>query len=246
MKARSWLAATVLGALLVPAASRAQGIEGRFSIAFQAGTQSELGGDLLKGATGTIFGGKPVTWNSVSYKDVYAPDVRLQGFVGYGLSDRLEIIARGTYYKADGTAVEVGQLEEDPVYVFFDDYGEYEEAGAELGLRFYIAAAGRLKSYVAPIVGARWLSETYVSYEVPEAGSAIRNVPLHEKSTVPVFGLDIGFNFDLGEHFFVGVDTGLRYQGAPKGADGLSGFPQIDDSDGRWSAPVSATIGVRF
>jgi hypothetical protein len=246
MKARSWLAATVLGALLIPAASRAQGIEGRFTIAFQGGTQSELGGDLLKGATGTVFNGKALTLDAQSYKDVYASDLRLQGLAGYGLSERLEIIARGTYYKADGTALEVGRLEGDPVYVFFDDYGEYEEVGAELGLRFYIAAAGRLKSYVAPVVGVRWLSETYVSFEVPDAGSAIRNMPLHEKSTVPVFGLDIGFNFDLGEHFFVGVDTGLRYQGAPDGADGLPGFPQIDDSDGRWSAPVSATIGVRF
>ena len=26
----------------------------------------------------------------------------------------------------------------------------------------------------------------------------------------------------------------------------LPGLPQIDDSDGRWSAPVSATIGLRF
>jgi hypothetical protein len=246
MKARSCLAAMVLGALLTPAASRAEGLEGRFSIAFQAGTQSELAGDLLKGATGTLFNGKPVSLDSKRYRDVYEPDLRLQGFLGYGLGERIEIIARGTYYKADGAAIEVGQLEEDPVYVFFDDYGEYEEVGVELGLRFYIAAAGRLKSYVAPIVGARWLSETYVSFEVPDAGSAIRNVPLHQKSTVPVFGLDIGFNFDLAEHFFVGVDTGLRYQGPPKGADGLPGFPQIDDSDGRWSAPVSATIGLRF
>jgi hypothetical protein len=245
MKARSWLAATILGVLLSPAASRAEGLDGRFSIAFQAGTQSELGGDLLKGATGTLFD-KPVRLDSKSYKDVYAPDWRLQAFLGYGLSERVEIIVRGTYYKADGTAVEVGQLEENPVYVFFDDYGDYEEVGAELGLRFYIAAAGRLKSYVAPIAGARWLSETHVSFEVPEAGSAIRNVPLHQKSTVPVFGLDIGFNFDLAEHLFVGVDTGLRYQGAPKGTDGLPGLPQIDDSDGRWSAPVSATIGLRF
>jgi hypothetical protein len=246
MKVRSWLAATVLGALLSPAVSRAEGLEGRFSIAFQGGTQSELGGDVLKGATGTTFNGKALTLDSKSYKDVYAPDLRLQGFVGYGLSERVEIIVRGTYYKADGTALEVGTLEEYPVYVFFDDYGEYEEVGVELGLRLYIAAAGRMKSYIAPVVGARWLTETYVSFEVPDAGFAIRNVPLHEKSTVPVFGLDLGFNFDLGEHFFVGVDTGLRYQTAPSQANGLPGFEPIDDSDGRWSAPVSGTIGVRF
>ena len=245
MKARSWLAATVLGALLSPAASRAQGVEGRFSLAFQGGTQSELAGDVLKGTTGTLID-KPVTLDSKRYRDVYEPDLRLQGLLGYGISERVEIIARGTYYKANGTALEVGRLEDAPIYAFFDPYGEYEEVGVELGLRYYIAATGRLKSYVAPIVGARFLSETYVTFEVPDAGSAIRNVPLHEKSTVPVFGLDLGIIFDLGEHFFVGVDTGLRYQGAPKGADGLAGFPQIDDSDGRWSSPVVASIGLRF
>jgi len=245
MKARSWLAATVLGALLSPAALQAEGLEGRFSIAFQGGTQSELAGDLLKSTSGTLID-KPVTLESKRYRDVYAPDLRLQGLLGYGISERVEIIARGTYYKADGTALEVGTLNDNPVYAFFDPYGEYEEAGVEVGLRFYIAAAGRLKSYIAPIAGARFLSETYINLEVPDAGSAIRNVPFHEKSTVPVFGLDLGFTFDLGEHFFVGVDTGLRYQVAPTQADGLAGFPEIDDSDGKWSSPVVASIGVRF
>jgi hypothetical protein len=246
MKARSWLAATVLGALLSPAVSRAEGLEGRFSITFQGGTQSELSGDLLKGTTGTIFNGKTVTLDSKRYRDVYDPDLRLQGLLGYGISERVEIIARGTYYKANGTALEVGRLEDAPIYAFFDPYGEYEEVGAELGLRLYIAAAGRMKSYVAPIVGARWLTETYVTFEVPDAGSAIRNVPFHEKSTVPVFGLDLGFTFDLGEHFFVGVDTGLRYQTAPSQFDYLEDLATIDDSDGRWTAPVVASVGVRF
>jgi hypothetical protein len=177
---------------------------------------------------------------------VYAADLRFQGFLAYGLGERVEIIARGSYYKADGTAVEVGTLDDDPVYAFFDPYGEYEEVGGELGLRFYIAAAGRLKSYVAAVAGARFLTETYFALEVPDAGTAIRNVPLHEASTVPVFGLDLGFTFDLGEHLFVGLDTGIRYQTPPTEANGLAGLEQIDDSGGRWSAPVSATIGVRF
>jgi len=245
MKARSWLAATVLGALLSPAAVRAEGLEGRFSVAFQGGTQSELGGDLLKGTTGTLFD-EPLTLDSKSYRDVYAPDLRLQGLLGYGIGERVEIIARGTYYKAEGTTLEVGRLGELPVYAFFEPYGEYEEVGVELGVRFYISAVGRLKSYVAPIAGARFLSETYVTLSVPDAGSAVQNVPFHGESTVAVFGLDLGFSFDLGEHVFVGVDTGLRYQGAPSQANGLPGLEPIDDSDGRWSAPVVASIGVRF
>ena len=58
----------------------------------------------------------------------------------------------------------------------------------------------------------------------PTPGSSIQNVPFHEKSTVPVVGLDLGFTFDLGEHVFVGLDTGLRYQGPPSSLDGLEGL----------------------
>src|SRR5512139_3682115 len=129
MKARSWLAATVLGGLLSPAASGAEGLEGRFSIAFQGGTQSELAGDLLKGTTGTAFG-KPITLDSARYRDVYGPDLRLQGVVGYGVGAKLELIARGTWYQAEGTAIEIGKLEDKVVYALFDPYGEDEEVGA--------------------------------------------------------------------------------------------------------------------
>jgi hypothetical protein len=245
MKARTWLAATVLAGLLAPAAYGAEGIKGRFSITFQVGTQSEVSGDLLKAASGTAFG-KPITLKSSRYRDVYAPDLRLQGVVGYGVGDKLEVVARGSWYKANGTAIEIGTLEDKKVYAVFDPYGEYEEAGAEVGLRYYISAAARLKSYVAPIVGARWLQATYITLSAPDAGSAIENVPFQKKGTVPVFGADLGFSFDFGTHFFVGMDTGIRYQPAPPQANALPGLEQMDDSDGKWYAPVAVSVGVRF
>ena len=129
------------------------------------------------------------------------------------------------------------------MFAFFD---HYEEVGFEVGLRYYISTAGRLKSYVAPVVGARSVNEVLVSFSIPDAGSAILNVPFNEKSTVPVFGLDLGFTFDLGGHLFVGVDTGLRYQAAPSQFDELESLPAIDDSSGQWTAPVVASVGVRF
>jgi len=242
MKAHTWLTAMVLAALLAPGVARAEGLEGRFTVAFQGGTESILAGDLVKGTEGSLIG-KPVTIESKGYKDVYAPDLRLQGLLGYGIGERTEIIVRGTWYEADGTGLEVGTSNGNPVFAFFDPY---EEVGFEVGLRFYISTAGRLKSYVAPVVGARFLSEVLVSFSVPDAGSAILNVPFSQKSTVPVFGLDLGFTFDLGSHFFVGVDTGLRYQTAPSQFDALEGLAGIGDSDGRWTAPVVASIGVRF
>ena len=242
MNARRWRTATVLAALLAPGVAGAEGLEGRFSLAVQAGTQTEIAGDLLKGAQGTLIG-KPVAIDSKRYRDVYAGDLRLQGLLAYGVGERTEVIARATWYDADAVGVEVGTSNGNPVFAFFDPS---EEVGFEVGLRYYISAAGRLKSYVAPVVGARVQSEVLVSFSVPDAGSAILNVPFSEKSTVPVFGLDLGFTFDMGKHFFVGVDTGLRYQTAPSQFDYLEGLATIDDSDGRWTAPVVASIGVRF
>jgi hypothetical protein len=242
MKARIWLTATVLAALLAPGVVQAEGLRGQFKVAFQAGTESMLGGDLIEGGQGSLLG-KPVTIESKSYRDVYAPDLRLQGLLGFGIGERTEIIARGTWYEAEGTGLEVGTSDGNPVFAFFEPY---EELGFEVGLRFYISAAGRLKSYVAPVVGARSVREVLVSFSVPDAGSAILNVPFNQKSTVAVFGFDLGFTFDLGSHFFVGVDTGLRYQTAPGQFDELEGLPVIDDSTGQWTAPVVASIGVRF
>jgi hypothetical protein len=245
MKARSWLTATVVAGLLAPGAAHAQGIEGQFSIAFQAGTLSEIAGDLMKSTQGTLVG-KPVTIDSKRYRDVYAPDLRLQGQIGYGVGRRVEIVARGTYYKANGTAVEVGTFDGVPLAVYFEPYGVYEEVGFEVAVRYYIGTTGRLKSYFGPAVGVRLLSEVLVTFSANEASSSIQNVPFSEESTVPVFGLDLGFTFDLSDHFFVGLDSALRYQTAPTPFEPLAGLSQFNDSDGRWSAPVVASVGVRF
>jgi hypothetical protein len=243
MKARCWLVAAAV-VILLPAAARAQGLAGRFTIAAQVGTQSEVSGDILQSATGSLFD-KPVTIDSVRYRDVYAPDLRLQALIGYGFGERTEIIGRATWYEAEWTGVEAGNLDGDALFAFFEPYN-YEELGFEIGVRYYLATQSRLKSYVAPIVGVRFLHEILVSYSVQDAGSSVRFVPFSKEGAVPVFGLDIGFTFDLGERLFVGMDTGIRYQTAPGEFDYLPGLGAVDNSGGRWSAPVVAVLGVRF
>jgi len=243
MNVRGGRTAAVLLALLAPAGAGAQDLKGSFTVAFQAGTQSELAGDLLKGASGSLLG-KATTIDSLRYRDVYNPDLRLQGLLGYGVGERVEIVARAGWYETDAAqGLEAGARDGNPVYAYF---GSHEEVGFEVGLRYYISAAGRLKSYVAPVAGARFVSEVLVSFSVPDAGSALLNLPFSQKDTVPVFGLDLGFTFDLSSKVFVGIDTGLRYQAAADPFEGLEGLPGFENSDGRWTAPVVASIGVRF
>jgi hypothetical protein len=243
MKARCWLVTAAVLSLL-PAAARAQGLTGRFTIAAQVGTQSEVSGNILQSATGTLLD-RTVTIDSVRYRDVYAPALRLQLLLGYGIGERTEIVARTSWYESEWTGVEAGNLDGDPLFAFFEPFN-YEELGFEVGFRYYLASQARLKSYIAPVVGVRFLNEILVSYSAQEAGSSIRFIPFSKEGAVPVFGLDIGFTFDLGERFYVGMDTGIRYQSAPGEFDYLPGLGALDDSSGRWSAPVVAVLGVRF
>jgi len=242
MRARCWLVAATL--VVLPEAVSAQGIAGRFTIAAQIGTQSEVSGNMLQSAQGTLFD-QPISIDSKRYRDVYAPALRLQGLFGYGVGERTEVVAKAGWYKADATRLVAGTLAGEELVVGFEPYS-YEEVGIEVAFRYYLSTQGRLKSYIAPVGGVRFLHEILVAFSAQAAGSSIQNVPFSQKGAVAVFGADIGFTFDLGEHFLIGVDTGIRYQGPAKQYDYLLGLTQIDDSDGRWTAPVVAVVGLKF
>jgi hypothetical protein len=242
MKAGFWVTAAVAATLLASGTARAEGLQGRFSVAVQVGTETQLGGDFVKGTSGTLYD-KPVTIDTKRYKDVYSPDWRFQGLVGYGVGSQVEAFVRGSYYKADSPGVEVGQMDGKTLYAYFTPY---EEWGIEGGVRYYLSARTRLKSYVAPVVGARFLERVVVDLYAPDAGTSVRNLPYLEAGTVAVLGMDIGFSFDLGDHAYVGVDTGVRYQLKPTPYPPPSGLPGFNDADGRWTAPVVAALGVRF
>lgn len=242
MKALRLLTPAILALLVAPGAALADGLAGRFSIAFQAGTQSEISGDVTAATQGTLLD-KPATILAKSYKDVYRPDLRLQGLLAYGVATKLELVLRGSYYKAVNKGLEVGTYDGHTMYGFF---GDYKEVGGELVLRYYIAPQSRLKSYLGPIIGLRHVDRVLLSLEVPDAGTAVRNLPFTNSGNLAVFGADLGFAFDFTPNLYLGVDTGLRYQTAPDALGSLSGLAGYDAGSGRWTAPVSATLGVRF
>jgi len=244
MKARSWLLTAVVVAVLPPFGYGAEGLQGKWNVAAQVGTQSEVAGNMMQSAEGTLVG-QPITIDSQRYRDIYAPNWRFQFLLGFGVSARSEVIARVSYYKANAAGVEAGTLSDKKLLAFFEP-NAYKGAGLEVGYRYYLASQTRLKSYLAPVVGVRFVDEILLTLAAQEAGTSISNIPFSQKSTVPVFGLDIGFTFDLGKTWYVGMDTGLRYQTAPKQFDYLLGLTKIDDSDGRWTAPVVVVIGARF
>jgi len=234
-------------AAAVPAG--AEGLEGRFTLAVQGGLDSEISGTVLSPVNGTLFE-LPVVIDQRSWRETFEPgrpggpgQMRAQILLGYGVTQSGEIIARGSYYQMESPGIQVGTVAGDPLFAFLDPY---EEWGVEIGYRFYLSSQARMKSYVAPVAGARFLDRVLLGLQAPDRGSSISNIPHFKASTVATFGVDLGFSIDLTDSFYLGLEALLRYQTRPVAGTTAPGLNGINDDGTRWSAPVVLTVGVRF
>jgi hypothetical protein len=244
MSFRHTLLAAAAVAVLVPSTSRAEGIEGRWSLSFQGGTDIELSGNVHEGGTGTVLG-LPTSVQARSFGDVYDPGFRGQAAIGYGIGPKSELFLRGSYYKTSSSTLQVGTV---AGLVLNADFADYEEWGAEVGYRYYFSADQAFKPYVALAGGLRFVSELPSTFSVPAAGVVLSDVPFYDSSTVGVFGGDLGFSYDVSPSVALGLEAGLRYQTSLSDIDGLAGtgLEPINDTGSRWSLPVLATITFRF
>jgi hypothetical protein len=244
MSLRSALLSAAACSLILPAASRAEGIEGRWSLAFQGGTDVELSGNVHEGGTGTVLA-LPTSVDARSYSDVYDPSFRGQASIGYGVSSNGEVFLRGSYYKMSSKTLQVGTV---AGLALNADFADYREWGAELGYRYYLSADQPFKPYLAVAGGLRFRSELPSTFSVPQAGVVLTDVPFFDKSTVGVFGGDLGFAYDVSRNVAFGIEAGIRYQTKPGRLDGLAGtgLEAINDTGSRWSLPVLATLTFRF
>jgi hypothetical protein len=247
MKARSSLMLVALTTLFVPVAgAQDPGLEGKWGIAVQGGIVTEVSGLVFDDVQGRLFDREVVIF-SRSYRETY--ETGFNNFHGavvlnFGVAPGGEIFARGSHYEMTSPGFLAGSVEGSDLFATLE---RYEEWGVELGYRFYLAWRTRLKSFAAPVVGLRFTDRILIeSMFAPDRNSAIFNVPLYNPSTVVVFGADIGFVFDLGSHFFVGLEAQLRFQSKMAAATTVPGLEGINDASSRWSAPVVLTAGLRF
>ncbi|MFI5184625.1 MAG: hypothetical protein ACHQNV_09515, partial [Vicinamibacteria bacterium] len=164
----------------------------------------------------------------------------------YGVTSNLELFGRGGYYGTDASEVTVGDVASQPLLA---DFAKYKEWSAEAGIRFYFNPARPFKPYVAGVAGLRFLSASPVTLSSPSVNLTLNDLPFYDKSTVGVFGADLGVSYDLSRNVAVGAEVGLRYQTKPSGIDtGLagSGLETINDVASRWSVPVLGQITLRF
>jgi hypothetical protein len=230
--------------VLGPALGNAEGIERRWSLAFQGGTDIELSGNVHEGGSGTVLG-LPTKVEARSFGDVYDPGFRGQLEVGYGVSRAGEVFLRGSYYAMKSKTLQVGTV---AGLVLNADFADYEEWGGELGYRHYFRVDKPFKLYVGAVAGLRFVSELPSTFSVPAAGVVLSDVPFYDSSTVGVFGADLGLSYDLSERVALGIETGPRYQTGLADLEGLAGtgLERINDTGSRWSMPIVATLRLRF
>jgi hypothetical protein len=243
MTNRRTLAAVAVAALLVPAAGRAEGMKGKWSLSLQGGTDLELSGNVHEGGSGQVLG-LPTNVEARSYSDVYDPSFRGQLSIGYGVAEKGEIFLRGSYYKMSSSTLQVGTVAN---LTLNADFAEYKEWGVEAGYRHFFGDK-KFKPYIGVAGGLRMISELPSTFSVPAANVVLPDVPFYDSSTVGVFGADLGFSYDLSESVAIGIETGPRFQTSLSDVDGLAGtgLEPINDTGSRVSMPIYASLSFRF
>jgi outer membrane protein W len=181
---------TLAAAALVPTSALAEGIEGRWSLSIQGGTDVEISGDVHDAGSGTVLA-LPTRVEARSFSDVYDPGFRGQLAIGYGIGPRSEVFLRGSYYKMGSETLQVGTV---AGLALNADFADYKEWGAELGYRYYFKADQPFKPYLGIAAGLRFVSELPSTFSVPAANVVLSDVPFYDSSTVGVFGGDLGFS----------------------------------------------------
>jgi hypothetical protein len=219
-------------------------IKDRWTVSLRGGLDLPLSGDVHGGGTGTVLG-LPTTVNAKGYDDIYGTNFRGEVQVGYGVSDRVELFASGSYAKESAEPQQVGTV---AGLALNAEFAEYEEIGLEGGMRYFFSADSKLKPYIGLSGGVRFLESNSPTFSVPAAEVTLSDVPFYDSSTVATGAAVLGARYDVSPTFSIGLETGPRYQGTPEDAATLegTGLESINDTGDRWAMPILFTATLRF
>jgi hypothetical protein len=242
---KTLFSALALSALAIAAPASAQeGVKGQWSVSFKGGVAQSLSGDVHLGGTGTVLG-LPTSVQPRSYDEVYDLGYGFRAGLGYGVARNVEVFGDFTWGKSEASILSVGNVAGLDLRAQFADYKTY---GFEGGLRFHLAPESTLAPYLSLVGGFKSIDAIPATFTVPAANVTLRDTPFYDKSTVPVFGSDLGLLINTGSRLAFGVEAGVRYHTKLTDLEGLAGtgLESINDTGDRWSFPVVGTVKLRF
>ena len=242
---RPLIAGSVLALVMwLPVSAHAQGMEGTRSASVSLGTGLGLSGNVIDEAIGTVDG-TPAVFVEQAYSNHYSDSFRIKFIGNYGLDYNKEAFAAFAYGKSNGTERITGSVGGFPLYTRFSNGDAFDIEG---GLRYYFLPEGPVRTYVAGVVGLRFLQSTDVTVIVRVLGLTLAEVPYFKSSTLFLFGGDAGISRDMSDTIAIGAELGLRFQPKP-GAETVFEDPSlaaVNDTGSRWSLPISGFVTVRF
>jgi hypothetical protein len=221
------------------------GVEGRFSFTVKAGLETNWGGDVLKGGSGTILG-LPTEIGARSFNDVVDPGYRISFGAGYGFTPRIEALVAFSFAEQGAEDLEIGTVAGRPLRAQFANYKDWT---LEFGGRYHLKPDARFDPYVSALFGFRRVDALPATLTVPDLGVVLSNVGFYDDSTVAMFGFDFGFEYKIGSNASVGAESGFRWQGKPGSLEGFepsTGLSGVTDAGSRLALPVLGFVTFRF
>jgi hypothetical protein len=220
------------------------GVEDTWTGFFSIGSGIGLSGTVMQDGVGTI-GDEPAVFVEQSIGHHYSDPLKIRFGGSLGLDYNKEVFASFGYGRFNATERLVGSVGGFPLYTRFSSARAIDLEG---GLRYYLQPQGPVRTYVAGVVGLRFLEETEATLRIVELGLTFQDVDYFDASTLFIFGGDVGVSRDLSDRLAIAGEIGLRYQPKP-GQESFgvgSGFEDINDTGSRWSLPLSVLAMWRF
>lgn len=232
-------------ALVVPSAAFAQG-ERAWTLSFDVGSEGNVAGDLITGATGKLSG-LDSTVSPQSYKDFYDRGLYWGVGIGYNIATTGELRVRATYSKWSANAgSSIGSVGSAPLTASFDDYQTF---GIDGGFRVYFTSwESRVRPFVGSSVGFVRIKEIRGTVSASGAGVSLPNIGFWNATTSPTFGAEAGLQVTVGPNVAIQGGLDFKWHSDLDDEDGLSGtgLEGLNDDTAQWRLPIFAGLTIRF
>jgi hypothetical protein len=219
-------------------------IKGHWSFTAHAGVDIDVAGKVHDSGTGTVLG-LTTSVMEKAFREIYNTPVRWRLEMGYGVSDRVELLADLLYSKVSSKIVKVGDV------AGFDlnaEFADYREVGWSLGARYFLNDSGSLRPNVTVWATMSQLDKIPSTFSVPDALVTLPDTDFYDKTVIYGGGADLGVRYRLTKNLCIGASAGLRYQTKPKELEGLAGtgLENLNDVGWRVYAPIAVSTIVHF
>jgi hypothetical protein len=247
---------------------------GRVSFVPFLGTDMRTGGDLTRGVSAVLPGGRSIAnivldadtrlvFDKLRFEQAFQRPAEFGVSGAYGVWDNGEIFGTVRHVRASGRKAEIGKVFGEG-FVFGRPFelrspilaapSNYSALSAEAGYRHFLATGSAFLPYVAGAAGLTRTSGIDADIFVQSIASgelAAGRIRLYDTSLSPTASIQIGLTYAFAPSAAIGVETGLRYEGKLRGNDrdislGNGGLTALNEEGGRWSMPLRVTGRIAF